>query len=282
MQSTVLAISDRLEDLRRERGLTLEELAEATKISKSALSKYENLDFKDISPFNVATLAKFYGVTTDYLLGVSNIENRSDAEIHELRLTDEALRVLKSGKCNGKLLSDVICHKNFQRLMTDMEIFVDRIASMQIDNLNRFMGSARDTVQAQYHPDENELFFRTFELAQIPADEYVASVLRDDLTGILRDIRETHQEGKKDKSAAPLLSAMEDFQKNVRSVIEAKGSREEQAAKAYLSTFGIDYDSLTPEEFVVLIGILKKSKLARNGISRRGKTQSTLQKKRKK
>ncbi len=282
MQSTVFAISDRLEDLRRERGLTLEELAEATKISKSALSKYENLDFKDISPFNVATLAKFYGVTTDYLLGVSNIENRSDAEIHELRLTDEALRVLKSGKFNGKLLSDVICHKNFQRLMTDMEIFVDRIASMQIDNLNRFMGAARDTVQAQYHPDENELFFRTFELAQIPADEYVASVLRDDLTGILRDIREAHQADKKDKSAAPLLSAMEDFQKNVQSVIEAKGSREEQAAKAYLSTFGIDYDSLTPEEFVVLIGILKKSKHAKNGISRRGKKQFTLQKKSKK
>ncbi len=184
MQSTVLAISDRLEDLRRERGLTLEELAEATKISKSALSKYENMDFKDISPFNVATLAKFYGVTTDYLLGVSNIENRSDVEIHELCLTNDALRALKSGKINGKLLSDVICHK--------------------------------------------------------------------------------------------------DFQKNVRSVIEAKGSHEEQAATAYLSTFGIDYDSLTPEEFVVLIGILKKSKLAKNGISRRGKTPSTLQKKRKK
>ncbi len=95
MESTVLAISERLEDLRKGRGLTLEELAEATKISKSALNKYENKDFKDISPFNVVTLAKFYGVTTDYLMGVSNIENCPDAEIHELRLTNNAFFVRK-------------------------------------------------------------------------------------------------------------------------------------------------------------------------------------------
>ena len=97
MESIILTISERLEDLRKKHGLTLEQLAEATKISKSALSKYENQDFKDISPFNVATLAKFYGVTTDYLLGVSNMERPDDAEIQELRLTNGALDVLKSG-----------------------------------------------------------------------------------------------------------------------------------------------------------------------------------------
>ena len=59
MESIILTISERLEDLRKKHGLTLEQLAEATKISKSALSKYENQDFKDISPFNVATRPNF-------------------------------------------------------------------------------------------------------------------------------------------------------------------------------------------------------------------------------
>ncbi len=66
-----LTIQERLKDLRVERGLTLEQLAEQTGLFKSALGKYEAGDFKDISPFSIVTLAKFYGVSTDYLLGMT-------------------------------------------------------------------------------------------------------------------------------------------------------------------------------------------------------------------
>lgn len=66
-----LTIQENLKDLRVKRKLTLEQLAEQTGLSKSALGKYENDDFKDISPFAIMALAKFYGVTTDYLLGMT-------------------------------------------------------------------------------------------------------------------------------------------------------------------------------------------------------------------
>lgn len=282
MEDTILTISERLKDLRKDRGLTLEALAEAVGISRSALGTYETGDFKDISPFSIVRLARFYGVTTDYLMGVSNLEKEADAEIRELRLTNEALNVLKNGHFSGRLLSKVICHNDFPRLMTDMEIFVDHIASMQIDNLNYGMGTARSIVQNQYHPDENELFYRTAELGKVPADEYVSSVLRDDLTGILRDIREAHPKSTKDETASSPLAVIEEFQEKVQSVIEGKGTPEEQAAKVYLAALGIDYDDLTPEEFVVLAGILEKSKFKENSISRRGKKRPAPQKKRKK
>ena len=44
-----LSIQERLKDLRVERGLTLEQLAEETHLSKSALGSYEGDDLKDIS-----------------------------------------------------------------------------------------------------------------------------------------------------------------------------------------------------------------------------------------
>lgn len=282
MESIILTISERLEDLRKKHGLTLEELAEATKISKSALSKYENQDFKDISPFNVATLAKFYGVTTDYLLGVSNMERPDDAEIQELRLANEALNVLKGGGFNGLLLSEVISHKDFRRLMVDMEIFVDHIVQMQVNNLNYGMGTARGIVERQYHPDENELFYRTAELGKIPADEYVSSVLRDDLTGILRDIRDAHPKRANDEADTSPFDAIEKFQKKVQSVIESEESPEKRVAKIYLTAWGIDYNDLTPEQVVVLVEILEKSKLKENSINRRGRNQPLAHKKRKK
>ena len=60
-----LTIQERLKDLRVERSLTLEQLSAETGISKSTPGKYEADDFKDISPFSMVELAKFYGVTAD-------------------------------------------------------------------------------------------------------------------------------------------------------------------------------------------------------------------------
>ena len=54
-----LTIQEKLKDLRVERHLALEQPAEETGISKSALGKYEADDFKDISPFSIVTLAKY-------------------------------------------------------------------------------------------------------------------------------------------------------------------------------------------------------------------------------
>ena len=64
---TKLTIQERIRDLRQEKKLTLEQLADATVLSKSALSSYESNETKDISHYAVIQLAKFYGVTTDYL-----------------------------------------------------------------------------------------------------------------------------------------------------------------------------------------------------------------------
>lgn len=70
---TKLSIPERLKDLRVvDKHLTLEQLAEQTGLSKSALGKYESEDCGDINHYAIQKLAKFYGVSTDYLLGLKN------------------------------------------------------------------------------------------------------------------------------------------------------------------------------------------------------------------
>ena len=118
-----LTIQERLKDLRVERSLTLEQLSAETGISKSALGKYEADDFKDISPFSMVELAKFYGVSTDYLLGLTEQKNHPNTELDALHLGDDAIEVLRTGKFNHRLLSELICHKDFQRFMLDAEIY---------------------------------------------------------------------------------------------------------------------------------------------------------------
>lgn len=270
-----LTIGERLKDLRVERRLTLEQLAELTQLSKSALGKYENDDYKDISPFAITTLAKLYGVSTDYLLGVSENKNHPNTALDELHLSDDMIDILKSGRLNHRLLCELVTHKAFERLLVDAEIYVDRIADMRIADTNAVLDAVRQEVIRQHHPGENDLYMRTLELAQINEGEYFGHVLSEDISVILRDIRNDHR---RDSTTADNASPAAEVQQQLQAALHFEGSEDERKARVYLAQLGIPYDALTDVEFVTLIGILKKSKKLKSPYSQRGK----LKKKRKK
>ena len=267
-----LTIQERLKDLRVERGLTLEQLSVETGISKSALGKYEADDFKDISPFSMVELAKFYGVSTDYLLGLTEQKNHPNTELDALHLGDDAIEVLRAGKFNHRLLSELICHKDFQRFMLDAEIYVDRIADMRVNDMNAVLEAVRQMALMKNGGEENDLHLRTLEVAQIREDEYFGSLIADDLKGILRDIRSEHRP---DTMTADEISLAATMQDQLQDAMNFEGSSEEKKIRAYLATLGIDYDALTKDEFISLVGILKKSQHMKSPISQRGKTTMT-------
>ena len=268
-----LTIQERLKDLRVERGLTLEQLSAETGISKSALGKYEADDFKDISPFSMVELAKFYGVSTDYLLGLTEQKNHPNTELNTLHLGDDAIEVLRTGKFNHRLLSELICHKDFQRFMLDAEIYVDRIADMRVNDMNTVLEAVRQMALMKNGGDANDLHLRTLQVAQIREDEYFGSLIAGDLKDILRDIRSEHRP---DTMTADETSLVATVQGQLQDAMNFEGSSEEKKIRAYLATIGLDYDALTKEEFVSLIGILKKSKYMKNPISQRGKARPQM------
>lgn len=212
-----LTIPERLQDLRKERHLTLEQLAEQTGLSKSALGKYETDDYKDISPFAIATLANFYGVSTDYLLGLSENKNHPNAELQALHLSDDMVTLLSSGKINNRLLCELATHPNFRRLMVDMEIFIDRIADMRVDQMNLILEATRQTILGKYAPGENDLYVRTLELGQVQESDFFSHILHDDLDSILRDIREAHRKDRTTADPQPTLEDIKDkFQRDIQ------------------------------------------------------------------
>ena len=269
-----LTIQERLKDLRVERGLTLEQLSAETSISKSALGKYKADDFKDISPFSMVALAKFYGVSTDYLLGLTEQKNHPNTELDALHLGDDAIEVLRTGKFNHRLLSELICHKDFQRFMLDAEIYVDRIADMRINDMNAVLEAVRQMALMKNGGDANDLYLRTLEVAQIREDEYFGSLIVDDLKVILRDIREQHRPDTMTADESALVATV---QGQLQDAMNFEGSSEEKKARSFLVTLGIDYDKLSKEQFVTLIEILKLSKHMKSPMSQRGKARPQLQ-----
>lgn len=63
--------SNRLISLRKEKGMTQTDLANVIHVKRSTVSGYET-EGKEPNLETVCALAKFFGVTTDYLLGLSN------------------------------------------------------------------------------------------------------------------------------------------------------------------------------------------------------------------
>mgnify|MGYP004696188777 FL=1 len=267
-----LTIGERLKDLRVERKLTLEQLAAEVGISKSALGKYESDNGKDISPYSILLLADYYGVSCDFLMGRTETKNHPNTALHELHLSDASIDVLKTGKFNHRLLSELICHKDFQRFMLDAEIYVDRIADMRVNDMNAVLEAVRQMALMKNGGEENDPHLRTLEVAQMREDEYFGSLIADDLKGILRDIRSEHR---LDTMTADEVSFAENMQNQLREAMNFEGSSEEKKAKALLATLGIDYDAITMEQFVNLIEVLKLSKHLKTPISPRGKSTMT-------
>ncbi len=134
-----LTTQEKLKDLRTERKLHLEDLAAQTGLSKSALGEYENNETKDISIYAIVTLAKFYGVSTDYLLGLTENKNHPNTELHSLHLSDDMIDLLQSGKLNNRLLCELALHPLFSQFLLDVEICVDRIADMRLKDMNAIL-----------------------------------------------------------------------------------------------------------------------------------------------
>lgn len=63
--------SERLKELRQERGLSIQGLAKEVQISSSALCRWEKCQ-ADIRGSQLVILAKYFGVTIDYLMGLEN------------------------------------------------------------------------------------------------------------------------------------------------------------------------------------------------------------------
>lgn len=120
--------------------------------------------------------------------------------------------------------------------------------------------------------DQEDLYLRTLELAQVQEDEYFGHVVSKDLTGILHDIRDTHR---KDATTADESCAALEVQKQLQDAMDYKGSAEEKKACLFLANLGIDYDALTMEQFANLIEVLKLSKHMNSPISQRGKGSMT-------
>ncbi|MDE6748546.1 MAG: helix-turn-helix domain-containing protein [Lachnospiraceae bacterium] len=251
-----MTIQERLKDLRLERHLKLEELATATGISKSALGSYENEEYKEISHGSLVTLAKFYGVSTDYLLCLTENRNHSNTELTELHLNDDMIELLKSGHINNRLLCEIATHKDFVTLMTDTEIYVDGIATMHFKDFNSLLEVLREQILSKYQPAEEDTALKALDALQIQEEDYFCQITHRTWDAILHDIRTVHKD---DTDSAPDDSNALKLLKDAQKAMAVPGSYLDVFTALMCTQLQIRYEKLTEQERTILKNIMKKS-----------------------
>ena len=263
-----LTLQEKLKDLRNERGLRLEELARETGLSKSALGSYESNDYKDIPYRVIIELANYYGVSVEYLMGVTDNKTQAKTSVRELKLDDETVGILKSGMINNRLLCEIIKHPDFWKFMSDTEIYVDSLASMQINNLNGYVAMMRTKIQLKNEVPETEHYVRTLKASEIEEDDYFSRLIYEDITAIAKDIKESHRQDTETGDENNPLTDVIDVVKEYATATDPM--------KATLSTLskqlGMNFNKMDPAEVQFFTTLVEKySTSYRNMLPKKGR-----------
>ena len=99
-------------------------------------------------------LAKFYGVTADYLLGLAETKNHPNA---------------------------------------DLKIYVNGVAVRQVQGANAIVDTVSATIMKQHNPGLSDKELRELITAHLDEDEFCRYVIQRDINGIALDLREAHK-----------------------------------------------------------------------------------------
>lgn len=86
-------IRERLQDLMKERKITQSELAAKIGMDVSTLSRFISNATGKLGDENIKKIAKEFEVSTDFLLGVTDIPDRMNYDIAELGLSVQAAKI---------------------------------------------------------------------------------------------------------------------------------------------------------------------------------------------
>ena len=257
---TRISVQERLKDLRVERGLNLEELAQETGISKSALGSYENDndEYKEINHGSLLKLADFYQVSVDYLLGPTNNRKYENTPIEELHLSDEVVELLRSERFNNRLLCEIISHEKFRELLADAEIYVDGIATMHFHDTNSSLAALRAMILEEHPEATADRAIKVLEACQVEEEDFFCHVTHKTWDAILHDIRKAHEN---DSESAPDTTPADELIREVQKAMQSPGDRVQQFTEIFCKAFQLKYKRLSQEERSLLKKLFKKSPL---------------------
>jgi transcriptional regulator with XRE-family HTH domain len=232
-------------------------------ISASTLQRLEDTDksynagYKEISE-----LAKFYGVSADYLMDMTDNRKYKLVGINELSLSDEAVEVLNGKKLNNRLISELLGHEDFPKLLSAMEVYIDRKILPQMNQMNAIYKFAEQTIKENFEVSENDEVMSVLQEAVIDEDEYLRYRISERFNIIMRSLFDSH---KKDAPPDGQTEVMKEMKEAAKTYISHKDNPKYGKLVILGKQIGLNITKLSEEEINVLDKALQKSEVFRRG-----------------
>ena len=183
-------IGERLKQLRIKNGLKQQELADMFGLSSGTISFYESEQRKPDIDFIVA-IAKYFDVSTDYLLGLTNAIDKENIDISNVTgLNDFSLTILEqslkeTNNAAAEVIDTVICGGDFLRLVNLINDKNEKKPTIDIDwsdICDKKLSDIFDMDIEQRTTILNMLFpmnrFNAYELRELEIEKYIDSIAK--------------------------------------------------------------------------------------------------------
>lgn len=118
-------VRDRIADLMKYHKVSQTDLALKIGCGDSLISRFLTGKTDKIGDENIIRIARVFNVSTDFLLGVTNVPDRKNYEIDELGLSAQAARNLYTGKVNTQVVNRLLESPRFAELTYILEQYFD-------------------------------------------------------------------------------------------------------------------------------------------------------------
>ena len=146
----------RIQDLIKNSSITQAELAGIIGLSESALSRYLKGQTQMLGDGYIIKIAKHFNVSTDFLLGETDIPDRKNYDIEELGLSAESAKLLYTGKIDSGILNLLLENQKFVHLIRLLALYKDETMLDGIRAANQNYTFLRSLLmgQARFHPED--------------------------------------------------------------------------------------------------------------------------------
>lgn len=139
----------RIQDLIKDSSITQAELAGIIGLSESALSRYLKGQTEMLGDGYIIKIAKHFNVSTDFLLGETDIPDRKNYDIEELGISAEAAKLLYTGRLDSRVLNLLLENPHFPQLLALLARYQKEIVRSGIAAMNQQLTFINSLLLAQ-------------------------------------------------------------------------------------------------------------------------------------
>ena len=232
----------RIHDLiKHTEGMTQAKLAKELGISESTLSRFLSGQTTKMGNDRIIKIANIFDVSTDFLLGETNIPVKKNYDISELGLSAEAAQALYTHKVNTEIVCQLLESTKFAALTNLLANYQKEVFATGMAAMNQNMDFLRSLMlgQARLVPEDKaaaSAVASDLQSLKLPPVSVDTAMIQNVFNQILHELREKTESHLKESITAT-RDTLEQFRRNLtkgQDVVDLRTLTPEDIASAVL------------------------------------------------